>query len=266
MLTIQKHTYFAILFITIATAQANSKKSDEYHHQFKALISENLDPKSALKYQFTQNVEIKKNWIQVKTEYAHYNQPTQKLSTEIVTYYPDGKVVYTVDQKQSQTHSKVTIKGNKVYFELKDFDGKTKTDNIDYEGIMVIKNELFPTIRKHWDKLINGEGVDFRFISPGRMSSYGFQFKKMPPSKKEDVIKIRMAPTSFFISLALDPTYFVFENKAPYRLIRIDGRTAVLVKKGSSWKNLYAKTFLAPPQGPKGWKGWKNFDLKAISR
>lgn len=108
----------------------------------------------------------------------------------------------------------------------------------------VVDDTVYPFMLMHWDALMRGEAVKFRFVSLEWERTFMFRFVKTGETtiNGSTVARIKMEPTNLFVSRLVDPLIFNVEKAAPHRIISYIGRTTPRVKKGSSWKYLDAET------------------------
>jgi len=108
----------------------------------------------------------------------------------------------------------------------------------------LIDDTLYPFLLAHWDDLMRGDAVKFRFISLEWERTFEFRFVKAGESVQagEPVVQIRMEPTGLFVARLVDPLIFTVEKNRPHRIRSYLGRTTPRIKKGKSWKYLDAET------------------------
>jgi len=103
---------------------------------------------------------------------------------------------------------------------------------------------LYPFLLAHWDGLMRGDAVKFRFISLEWERTFEFRFVKGGESVQPGgpVVQIRMEPTGMFVAKLVDPLVFTLEKNGPHHILSYIGRTTPRIKKGKSWKYLDAET------------------------
>jgi hypothetical protein len=108
----------------------------------------------------------------------------------------------------------------------------------------VIDDTLDPFVLAHWDELMRGTAVKFRFVSLEWEKTFGFKLTKSAESVVDGkaMVTIKMEPTSLLVAGFMNPLYFRFEKDAPHRLFEYVGRTTPRFKKGKAWKYLDAET------------------------
>ncbi|HEV2437419.1 MAG TPA: hypothetical protein VG077_15615 [Verrucomicrobiae bacterium] len=115
---------------------------------------------------------------------------------------------------------------------------------------IVFDDTLYPFMMAHWDELMRGNTVNFRFISFEWGRTFAFHLVKTAESAQHGrtVEQIRMAPDSLFVAALVDPLIFTVEKDSPHRMVSYIGRTTPRIQRGNSWKYLDAETvFHYPP-------------------
>jgi hypothetical protein len=108
----------------------------------------------------------------------------------------------------------------------------------------VIDDTLYPFMMAHWDDLMRGNAVKFRFVSLEWERTFEFRLVKAGESVRngQPVVQIRMEPTGMFVAKLVNPLLFTVEKNDPHRILSYIGRTTPRIKKGNSWKYLDAET------------------------
>lgn len=108
----------------------------------------------------------------------------------------------------------------------------------------VVDDTVYPFMLAHWDTLMQGDAVKFRFVSLEWERTFMFRFVKTGETMMNGrtVEQIKMEPTNLFVARLVDPLIFNVEKDAPHRIISYIGRTTPRIKKGNSWKYLDAET------------------------
>jgi hypothetical protein len=103
---------------------------------------------------------------------------------------------------------------------------------------------IYPFMMVHWDDLMRGEAVKFRFISLEHERTFMFRLVKTGESvwHGRTVEQIRMEPTGLIVARLVNPLIFTVEKDSPHRILSYIGRTTPRVKKGKTWKYLDAET------------------------
>lgn len=108
----------------------------------------------------------------------------------------------------------------------------------------LIDDDLYPFMLMHWDDLMRGESVKFRFVSVEWRRTFNFSLVKTG----ETVVGGRpcelicMKPTGLLLQQMVNPLVFTVEQAPPHLLFSYIGRTTPRVKKDNSWKYMDAET------------------------
>lgn len=169
-----------------------------------------------------------------------FSYPDGKAAVIEEAFYKNGKCYkMTQDHRQLNTKGSYEIKDGKIFFSFTE-DGKTSKSEEKIDGVVVPQDQIVPFLKANMAKLLAKETLSIRLPVFDRMETIGFKFKKYSSEKKGQVVKIRMSPSSFFISMLVSPIYFSLEKKKPHQELTIVGRTSPKIKKGGKWVNLDA--------------------------
>ena len=105
---------------------------------------------------------------------------------------------------------------------------------------VVVGPTLFGFILVNMERLLGGEKIDVRFAVSERLETIGFKLEKA----KEEIsgkIQIKMSPSSFVISILVDPLYFTFDANTR-KITKFEGRVPPKVKINDVWKDFDART------------------------
>jgi len=108
----------------------------------------------------------------------------------------------------------------------------------------VIADSLYPYMLAHWDDLMRGVSVKFRFVSMEKETTYMFRLVKAGETQRDGhaLVQLEMEPTNLLVSQFVDPLVFTVEKGGQHRVLSYIGRTTPRVKKGKAWKYLDAET------------------------
>jgi hypothetical protein len=108
----------------------------------------------------------------------------------------------------------------------------------------LIDDDLYPFMLVHWDELMRGDSVKFRFVSIEWQKTFNFRLVKTGESVVggHPCAIIEMKPNGFLLSQMVNPLVFTIEKAAPHMMLSYIGRTTPRVKKGDGWKYLDAET------------------------
>jgi len=113
----------------------------------------------------------------------------------------------------------------------------------------VFDDTLYPFMLAHWDQLMRGDTVKFRFVSFEWERTFAFCLVKTAESAQNGrtIEQIKMEPANLLVAQLIDPLFFTVEKDAPHRLLSYVGRTTPRIRKGNSWKYLDAETVFDYP-------------------
>jgi len=102
-------------------------------------------------------------------------------------------------------------------------------------------------VLSHWEELMNGATVKFRFIVLQRAETIGFNLVKESETTwhGKPVVILRMEPTSVVIAQLVEPVRFTVEKAPDHRILQYVGRTTPKIKKGNKWEDLDAVSVFA---------------------
>lgn len=108
----------------------------------------------------------------------------------------------------------------------------------------LIDDDLYPFMLAHWDELMRGESVKFRFVSIEWKRTFNFRLVKTGESVVDGhpCEQIAMNPSGLLLAQVVNPLVFTVEKAAPHMMLSYIGRTTPRVKKGDAWKYLDAET------------------------
>ncbi|HEY5040603.1 MAG TPA: hypothetical protein VIK53_01210 [Verrucomicrobiae bacterium] len=108
----------------------------------------------------------------------------------------------------------------------------------------VTDDTVYPFMMDHWNDLMQGRAVRFRFISLEHERTFEFRLVKTAETVRagRTVEQIKMEPVNFFVSELINPLVFNVEKDGSHRILSYIGRTTPRIKKGKAWKYLDAET------------------------
>jgi hypothetical protein len=150
-----------------------------------------------------------------------------------------------IDQRQLKQKATIEKVDKEIVFTLTDSDGKTKTSREKFKGSLVVAATFSPWVRDHWEQLVKGEKIEFRYGVWNRQETVGFELFKVSEEiiDEKKTFKFKMKASSFIIAALVDPIYFTYSDKGE-RLLSYVGRTS--------------------PKLPKDKGGWKDFDAEIV--
>jgi hypothetical protein len=117
-----------------------------------------------------------------------------------------------------------------------------RSETLDRETL--VNDMVGPFLVSRYERLIRGEKVGCRYAVVPRKETVGFSFVKASDSKwcGQEVLIVKLEPTSLLISALVDPLFFTLEKTPPHRVLQYVGRTTPKIGKNGRWKDLDAVT------------------------
>ena len=146
-------------------------------------------------------------------------------------------------QNQNNEKGSIERKRRARLFFVLGKEGKTRTDDEDFKPNTLVGPTTIGYVLKHWKEIMNDDDVDVRFGVLDRRETVGFKFFKIKEEKEgdQDVIVVKMKPTSIIIASLVDPLIFRFD-KAGTKVLSIVGRTLPKQLIDGKWKDLDAES------------------------
>ncbi|MCX7978192.1 MAG: hypothetical protein N2578_04235 [Bdellovibrionaceae bacterium] len=193
----------------------------------------------------TLEVEHRLEGEQLKTlaTYRGHGGEEQFIDEGILTAADKSIVEFRIQQKQTGESGKVKVEGRKVFFEYTDAKGKTKKAEETLQQPLVASINILYFIRNNWNRLMAGESVPVRFAVWDRRETVGFEFTKMGTKSHggQELVEIRMKPSSFIIAALVDPIYMWFTADGS-KIQLLKGRVPLKKRDGGKWTPLDAES------------------------
>lgn len=206
-----------------------------------ALIYESGTDRAKPLFRYVRSISpLASGGIRAETRFTEMNGT---LAYTEIAESKDGKILlYEWTHHQMEQAGKVEIRGGKAYYSLKK-EGKLETATGDAPENLVMGPTVISFAQNHWQELMAGESLKVRVGVADRLGDYGFRFKREEDSRVEQkgAVRVSLSPTSFFVSLAVKPIDFIF-TKTGAKLLSIDGRSLLKVKREGKWDDLQAET------------------------
>tara|TARA_R110002111_G_scaffold103095_3_gene159727 strand:+ start:624 stop:1376 length:753 start_codon:yes stop_codon:yes gene_type:complete len=92
-------------------------------------------------------------------------------------------------------------------------EGATKRSSTEISDKLVVDAGFDNLIRQHWDNIVSGESVKFRFLAPTRGTDYAFILEPAESAdvKADHVVQIR--PDSLLLKFLVDPIVLGYNEK-----------------------------------------------------
>ncbi len=236
----------------LASAQALKSGSAVFHYGEPQVLAGAIYARESnrLLFNFKRFVERTGSTLNVRCEF-HY--PDGKLAAlENVTYDGDTLVSYTLNDVQTGARGTAKIRHSAT---------GSLTDNIEFEystgpgtdprvhtepsqANTLVPDMMGAWLASQWEALNRGEKLKCRLIVVPLTGTVGFTLVKDSEASQGDqqVLIIRMEPTSPFISVLLRPLFFTMEKSPRHRILQYDGRITPKVRVGDRWNDVDAIT------------------------
>lgn len=252
----QKGKFLSVLIIVLAAARLHGAETlpstngflkYEQPTNFQGTILSSNRKQTLFK--FTRRATRTGDRLEVERDYTY---PDGKLAArERVIYQGDNLVSISLEETQTGGSGQVVVKQpadrrrkGELFFEYSK-DGRPPSKRIETIRPNLVMNDMLAAfLVDHWDALMRGEEINCRFIVIPRKETVGFKFSYEGQSGKpgHEVVTIKMAPTSPFISALVDPVFFTIEKGGKHHVLEYSGRTTPKLKVGNNWKDLDAVT------------------------
>jgi hypothetical protein len=173
---------------------------------------------------------------------------------EEAVYEGDHLVSFRLDERQTGARGSATVqrdaknsaKQTLLFDWVTGADGgtKRKTDTEPLQRDTLVGDMIPYFIAAHWDELVRGNAVSFRFIAQSRLETVGFKLVKEADVtwRGKAAVRLRMEPSSLIIAQIVDPLFFIVEKSGQHRVLEYVGRTTPKARDGNKWKDLDARS------------------------
>jgi hypothetical protein len=180
-----------------------------------------------------------------------FNNPDGSLASLERVRYERGRLVrFELDERQIGATGNVGVEllpdqRQRIRFQYSTRSGRADRPKQESETLrqQVLINDMIPYfVVEHWEELVRGEVVKFRYIVVPRLETIGFKLRRESTIELQGkkMVRLRMEPTSRFIAQFVDPLAFTVEADAPHRIFQYWGRTTPKIRSGQSWNDLDA--------------------------
>ena len=183
----------------------------------------------------------------IETSYRPAGDPATEAVHETVEFddAENQKLkAYSTKNNQLNSTSHLEVKGKKIFFTYTR-DGKTKKDDEDFPDNLIVPPTTGDFIQKHWKEIMAGDSVHARVAVMARAETVGFTFHKMGEETQagKKVLKVKMSPTSFFISALVNPLIFSCDPQTG-NVYEFVGRTLPRLSVKGKWQDIDAETVI----------------------
>ncbi len=183
-----------------------------------------------------------------------YNYPDGQPAARERVFYKQGSLrAYELQQLQIGAWGRAIVESDPktgkerlhfTYVHGRGSEAEREVDTEPFTAETVLNDSLVPYMKAHWETLMAGERVEFRYIVIPRTETVGFELVKAEETswRGRPMVRIKMAPANFFIALLVDPIYFTVEKGGDHRVLQYTGRTTPKIKHQGEWEDLRAVT------------------------
>lgn len=181
-----------------------------------------------------------------------FRTPDGHLAARETVRYESGRLsAFELEEPPSGDQARITVQPDprksdrsQIAFEYSENRGRSEGATEALQPDTLIADMIGPFIEMHWNQLMRGDSVKFRFAAVARRETVGFKFVKESEAWRagKPVARLKMQPTSILISPFVDPLYFTVEKASPHRVLDYTGRTTPRMEKNGEWKDIAALT------------------------
>jgi hypothetical protein len=184
-----------------------------------------------------------------------YHRPDGSLGARERVTYEAGKLAsYELEELQAGASGKAVVRPDparpgkeKFFFDYTEGEAgkaKKKSGDESLQEDTLINDTIGPFIQAHFDELMKGRTVKFRFIALARAETVGFKLVKEAETvwHQQPAVRLRMEASSVIIAQLVDPLFFTVERGGAHRVLQYEGRTTPKIKRQKKWEDLDAVT------------------------
>lgn len=184
-----------------------------------------------------------------------YTRPDGALAArERFVYEADRLVSYEREDLQAKLRGGIVIRPAR---------NDPQNENICFESVrgggarkqvateLLVRNTLvndmvYPFILAHWQALMDGTVVRFRFVSLERAATYAFKLTRDSATTwhGRPAIRLKMEASNLIVAHFINPLYFYLEPDGPHRILKYTGRVTPRIRIGTAWKQTDAETVI----------------------
>lgn len=122
--------------------------------------------------------------------------------------YDNATVRPSVEFDQTEYKELLTIRypePNSLEIQWQAPGGNTENFSVSFDDRLVVDAGFDQFVRANWDKVTNGDSVEFRFLAPTRGEHYGFVLEPTSSDQVNADVVVRIRPTSLVLRFLVDP-------------------------------------------------------------
>lgn len=171
----------------------------------------------------------KHRYVQGNKHEVKYYDPQGKLFAQKLLNYGDYEQAPEFEQTNDLRGEwiKVTEHGTKLKVEYReDADAVVFDKRFDVSDDLLVDAGFDRYVKKHWNELVNlDQKRSIHYLVPSRLTTVGFDVSKVDclTGTRESAVCFQIAPTSWWVSLAVDPIMVAYDPDN-HNLLRFNGR------------------------------------------
>lgn len=113
-----------------------------------------------------------------------------------------------MDFQQPEFNESITVKqanDDTLAIQWRTPSGNMEKFNVSFNDTVVVDAGFDNLVRRHWDAVISGDAVDFRFLGPTRGDHYGFIMEPVVTDRTNAAHTIRIRPSGMIARFLVDP-------------------------------------------------------------
>ncbi|MFT7338364.1 MAG: hypothetical protein ACI92B_001694 [Marinobacter maritimus] len=154
--------------------------------------------------------------LEHRVTYTRQTEGNGEPFAEKSLVYRPSAIRPTVDFRQPDFGESLKITypaSDSVSVEWQQPEGNTKRFSTEVSANLVVDAGFDNLVRRHWNKVISGESVKFRFLAPTRGTDYAFILEPAQNTdvKADHVVQIR--PDSLVLNFLVDPIVLGYDDR-----------------------------------------------------
>lgn len=162
-----------------------------------------------------------------KHEVKYYNADGELFAEKLLSYgqYEQAPAFEQTNDLRGEW-IKVTDNGDKLKVEYRE-----KEDSVVFDKSIKVNDHLLVDagfdryVKMHWDALMSNQKMEIDYLVPSRLTTVGFEVGRVDclAGTREGAVCFAIEPTSWFVSLAVDPITVAYDSDSR-NLLRFNGR------------------------------------------
>ncbi|SBS29909.1 hypothetical protein MAQ5080_01537 [Marinomonas aquimarina] len=168
-------------------------------------------------------------------EVKYYN-PAGELFAEKLLRYGEYQQAPAFEQTNSLRGEWIKVSGDGDQLTV---EYREKSDSVVFDKRIKVNEHLLVDagfdryVKLHWDALVQNQKREIEYLVPSRLTTVGFEVGRVEclSGTPEEAVCFAIAPTSWFVSLAVDPITVAYDP-ATQNLLRFNGRGNIASSSG----------------------------------